>query len=102
MTTWLKDENGNRCSVEYFGSEEATQKALDSLKNCRDCTNCSYCSYCSGCSDCSRCSGCYPLSWLPCDPKEDGAAGMWRCLDCGDSMYADAPNRNQTETGSAS
>ena len=61
MTTWLKDDNGNKCSVEYFGSEEAAQKALDSLKGCDNCTNCSRCSRCSrcsGCSDCSRCSDC--------------------------------------------
>ena len=48
---WLEDVNGNKCSVEYFGSEEAAQKALDSLKDCRNCTNCSGC---SGCSDCSN------------------------------------------------
>ena len=28
MTTWLKDGNGNKCSVEYFGTKEAAQKAL--------------------------------------------------------------------------
>ena len=61
MTTWLTDARGNRCSVEYWGSEEEAQKALDSLKNCDNCTNCSDCSdcsRCSGCSDCSDCSGC--------------------------------------------
>ena len=38
MTTqiWLTDGNGNRCSVEYYGSREAAQAALDSLKNCND------------------------------------------------------------------
>ena len=50
---WLTDSNGNKCSVEYFGSEEAAQKALDSLKSCRDCVNCSGCSRCSLCSLCS-------------------------------------------------
>ena len=25
---WLTDKNGNRCSVEYFGSREAAQAAL--------------------------------------------------------------------------
>ena len=48
MKTWLTDSNGNRCSVEYFGSREAAQKALDSLKGCSDCSDCSGCSYCSG------------------------------------------------------
>jgi hypothetical protein len=46
MKTWINDDNGNKCSVEYFGSEEAAKRALSSLKNCY------------GCSDCSRCSGC--------------------------------------------
>lgn len=30
--TWIKDDNGNRCSVERFGSEEAAKKALESLR----------------------------------------------------------------------
>jgi len=75
MTTWLNDANGNRCSVEYFGSTEAAQKTLDSLKECRNCTNCSDCSHCSGCShcsDCSRCSGC------------SGCSGCSRCSHCSD------------------
>lgn len=29
MTTWLEDSNGNRCSVERFGSAEAAQAALN-------------------------------------------------------------------------
>ena len=44
---WVKDANGNRCSVEYFGSETAAQKALDSLIDCSDCSDCSRCSRCS-------------------------------------------------------
>ena len=69
-TEWLTDSNGNKCSVEYFGSKEKAQVALDSLKNCKNCTNCSRCSGCSGCSrcsdcsDCSRCSGCSGCSGL--------------------------------------
>ena len=31
-TQWLTDANGNRCSVEYFGSTEVAQAALDSLR----------------------------------------------------------------------
>ena len=50
MTTWIRDDNGNKCSVEYFGSEEAAKEALASLNDCDNCTNC------FGCSDCSRCS----------------------------------------------
>jgi hypothetical protein len=67
MTKWLKDDRGNKCSVEYFGSEEAAKTALDGLENCDNCTNCSDCSRCSdcsGCSDCSRCSDCSNIAWL--------------------------------------
>lgn len=39
--TWLMDDNGNRCSAECWGSEDAAQKALDSLINCSDCSDCS-------------------------------------------------------------
>ena len=65
--TWLTDSRGNKCSVEYFGTSEAAQQALDSLTECDNCTNCSDCSGCSdcygcfGCSDCSRCYDCYDL-----------------------------------------
>ena len=62
MTTWLKDKKGNKCSVEYFGSEEAAKIALDSLIDCKNCTNCSDCSDCSRCSDCSYCSDCSDCS----------------------------------------
>nr|DAH75521.1 MAG TPA: hypothetical protein [Caudoviricetes sp.] len=72
MTTWISDNNGNRCSVEHFGSAEAAQKALDSLKDCRNCTNCTNCTNCSRCSDCSRCSYCSDCS---------------RCSDCSDCSY---------------
>lgn len=58
MTTWITDADGNKCSVEYFGSAGAAQKALDSLKDCRNCVNC------SGCLDCSRCSRCLGCSGL--------------------------------------
>lgn len=36
---WIKDENGNKCSVRYFGSEEKAEKALLSLENCKNCVN---------------------------------------------------------------
>jgi hypothetical protein len=70
MTTWLTDANGNRCSVEYWGTREAAQAALDSLKNCKNCTNCSDCSGCTNCSGCSRCSDC------------SGCSGCTNCSDC--------------------
>lgn len=96
MTTWITDDNGNRASVEYWGSKEAAEASLKTLRNCRNCINCSgcsdcldcsYCSYCSGCSGCSDCSDCdltSPHYRLPVsDPRgytwlailEDGA---WR------------------------
>ena len=102
-TTWLKDDAGNRCSVEYFGSQEAAQKALDSLKNCRDCTDCSGCSgcsdcaRCSGCSDCSRCSGCSYCSDCSycsrCSYCSD-------CSDCSDLENAAPRGAPLTFTGS--
>src|SRR5690606_34908892 len=73
MKTWIYGENGNRASVERWGSEEAARQSLTSLKHCLRCSDCSdcvgcwdclhcsgclYCSDCSDCSDCSYCSGC--------------------------------------------
>lgn len=48
--TWITGENGNRASIELWGSEEAARASLAKLKNCSDC---------SGCSDCSNCSDCW-------------------------------------------
>ena len=86
METWLKDANGNRCSVEYFGSKEAAQAALDSLKDCRNCTNCSDC---SGCSNCSRCSGC-----LRCSNCSDCSG----CLDLKNSKPMQIPKIENIHT----
>ena len=61
MTEWLKDDNGNRASVTYFGSRKAAQKALDSLKDCEDCVNCERCERCIGCVGCEGCRGCTGL-----------------------------------------
>lgn len=69
---YVEDSNGNKCYVDYFGSVEDAQKALDSLEDCKNCINCSRCSdcsRCSGCSNCSRCSGC---------------SGCSRCSGCSD------------------
>jgi len=49
--TWITDANGNRCSVEYWGSEAEARKRLATLENCFRC---------SGCSGCSRCSDMAP------------------------------------------
>ena len=66
MKTWITDANNNRCSVEYWGSKEAAQRALDSLKDCSGCSECSECSDCFRCSDCSRCSRCFECSRCLC------------------------------------
>ncbi len=58
---WLTDAHGNKCSVEYWGSKEAAQAALDSLKDCDECINCSRCSGCSRCSDCSDLNNASPV-----------------------------------------
>lgn len=73
--TWLTDKNGNRCSIGYFGTREAAQKALDSLKDCLNCINCSRCSRCSDCSDCFRCSDC------------SGCFRCFRCSVCSDCFH---------------
>ena len=65
--TWIKDDNGNQCSVEYWGSEQSARDALASLTRCYDCSDCYDCYGCSGCSRCSRCSGC---------------SGCYDCYDC--------------------
>ena len=41
---WISDANGNRCSVETWGTDEAAQTALDSLVDCSRCVDCSGCS----------------------------------------------------------
>lgn len=53
---WLKDENWNKCLVEFFGNKEKAQKALDSLENCKNCVNCRSCRSCRNCIDCRSCS----------------------------------------------
>jgi hypothetical protein len=72
MPTWISDENNNRCSVEYFGSEENAKKALATLTNCSDCSDCSRCYRCSNCSRCYDCSDCSDCS------------RCYRCSDCSD------------------
>lgn len=50
---FVEDSNGNKCYVNYFGTIEKAQAALDSLEDCKNCINCSGCSGCSRCYDCS-------------------------------------------------
>jgi len=77
--TWLEDTNGNRCSVEHFGSKEAAQTALDSLKNCRNCTNCTNCSNCSRCSNCSEAAECFECFGCT---RSFGCTNCSRCAEC--------------------
>ena len=80
--TWIKDDNGNKVSIEYFGTKEAAQKALDSLVNCTNCTNCKNCTRCSGCSGCSGCLRCSDCSdCLDCSDCSC-CSGCSDCLDC--------------------
>jgi hypothetical protein len=67
MTTWITDANGNRASVEYWGSEAKAQASLQTLTRCTDCTDCTGCTRCTDCTRCMRCTGC---------------TGCTRCTDC--------------------
>lgn len=70
---YVTDENGNRASIEYFGSQEAAENSLKTLKNCINCTDChdcisciscnicnyyNYCHDCRNCTDCTDCTDC--------------------------------------------
>ena len=50
--TWILGENGNRASIEKWGSEENAKKSLETLTGCYGCSDCSDCSDCYGCFDC--------------------------------------------------
>lgn len=73
--TWVRDENGNRCSVVYFGSEDNAEAALKSLQGCNGCVNCKDCSDCWDCVQCSDCTDC--LDCVRCSGCSDG----WICTD---------------------
>ena len=81
MSNWIKDENGNRCSVQDFGSKERAQKALDSLENCKNCINCRDCRDCRDCIDCIDCSNC-----RSCRDCRD-CRSCRDCRDCRDCSY---------------
>ena len=95
--TWIEDARGNKCSVEYFGSKENAQAALDGLKNCDNCINCSGCSGCSDCSYCldrsycSRCSRCSRCSYLKnSKPVGDQKLTVPKIEDLDQKVYAAA------------
>lgn len=79
MTTWIKDENGNSASVEFWGSEDAARKSIASLVNCRDCEDCAGC---SGCYECKHCYGCKECHL--CDYCDDSSycSGCFECCEC--------------------
>ena len=72
MATWIEGNNGNRASIERWGSEKSARKSLERLIDCYDCSGCSGCSGCYGCSGCSGCYGCY------------GCSGCSDCYGCYD------------------
>jgi hypothetical protein len=86
--TWIYDDNGNRASVERWGSADAARASLATLRDCTDCTDCRDCSGCSwcidcrGCSWCSECIDCRGCSW--CSECIDCHGCSWcsECIDC--------------------
>ena len=66
MTTkWITDDNGNRASVERWGSEKAARASLETLVSCVRCENCVRCVRCVRCVGCENCRGC--VSCVGCD-----------------------------------
>jgi hypothetical protein len=89
--SWIVDIYGNRNSVEFWGSEENAQVALDSLVNCTNCSNCLNCESCYNCVACYNCKACRDCSI---------------CLDC-ESCYNceycfNAKNKNSIMQGTYS
>jgi len=81
MTQWITDAKGNRCSVEYWGSEKEAQMALNSLVRCTGCTDCFWS---VGCSDCTRLTGCRNCtSCVRCSGCQDcfGCTASFQCSD---------------------
>ena len=58
MKTWINGENGNRASVERWGSEEKARLSLASLDSCWHCSDCYFCTRCMLCTRCTRCTLC--------------------------------------------
>jgi hypothetical protein len=75
MTTWIKDDHGNRASIESWGDEAAARASLATLKGCKDCTDCKDCARCTGCQDCAGCKDC--TDCVDC-------VGCTDCTDCRD------------------
>lgn len=94
MKTWIKDDNGNRASVERWGSEEKALESLATIENCYGCTDCTrcygctHCTRCVGCADCygctrcSRCTGCLGCYGCTRCTRCTGCVGCADCTDC--------------------
>lgn len=59
---WVIDSNGNRATIELWGSEAAAIQSLKTLKNCWNCWDCEDCENCRECEDCRGCKNCYACS----------------------------------------
>ena len=66
---WVTDARGNKCSVSYWGSREAAQRALDSLIECDNCINC------LRCSGCSNIANLWDKKGMKADPDSTAAPG---------------------------
>ncbi len=86
--TWINGENGNRASIELWGSEEAARASLATLTNCSYCSDCSYCSKCSDCSYCSDCSDCSYCS--ECSPQKTSIEAIPAIKDIHKKVYESA------------
>lgn len=74
--TWVKDDNGNRASIERWGSEEAARASLATLRDCYDCTDCIHS---EGCRRCVRSSYCLrAVDCIQCSFSSDIAC-CWYC-----------------------
>ncbi len=82
MPTWINGDNGNRASVELWGSAEAAKASLAKLIECSGCSDCSDCSGCSRCSDCSECSDCSRCSECSDCSGCSACSECSRCSDC--------------------
>jgi len=76
---WVTDDNGNRCSVEKYGSFEAAVKVLVTLKDCHNCVNCDHCENCADCIGCSWCIGC---KWCIDSSACSNGTNLTRCTAC--------------------
>ncbi len=80
--TWLYDNDRNKCSVEHFGSMEAAQEALNSLKDCINCVNCVDCKNCTACENCRKCICCVDCT---------NCYSCWNCNGDTEQNYRDGP-----------